>query len=93
MRCSGQTVCVCVCARNPVNKGNACPVLTFPCSLFHLWFHVIIIDFAQRNKERQEKQSVPTLLGLGILMRKPSRASETAKRQRQISFIFIPASV
>ena len=84
---------VCVCVRNPVSQGNACPVLTFPCSLFHLWFHVIIIDFAQRNKERQEKQSVPTLLGLGILMRKPSRASETAKRQRQISFIFIPASV
>ena len=84
----------CVCARNPASQGNACPVLTFPCSLFHLWFHVIIIiHFAQRNKERQEKQSVPTLLGLGILMRKPSRASETAKRQRQISFIFIPASV
>ena len=81
------------CVRNPVSQGNACPVLTFPCSLFYLWFHVIIIHFAQRNKERQEKQSVPTLLGLGILMRKPSRASETAKRQRQISFIFIPASV
>ena len=77
---------VCVCAE-PVSKGNACPVLTFPGSLLHLWFHVIIIHFAQRNKERQEKQSVPTLLGLGILMRKPSRASETAKRQRQISFI------
>jgi hypothetical protein len=73
---------VCVCARNPVSQGNACPVLTFLCSLFHLWFHVIIIHFAKRNKERQEKQSVPTLLGLGILMRKPSRASETAKRQR-----------
>ena len=82
---------ICVCARNPVSQGNACPVLTFPCSLFHLWFHAI--RFAQRNKEKQEKQSVPTLLGLGILMRKPSRASETAKRQRQFSFIFIPASV
>ena len=47
----------------------------------------------KENNETEEKQSVPTLLGLGILMRKPSRASETAKRQRQISFIFIPASV
>ena len=71
-----------VCARNPVGQGSTRPVLTFlPCSLFHLWFHGI--HFAQRNNKREKKQSVPTLLGLGILMRKPKLQGD---RDRFLSF-------